>query len=148
MTTATDTEKQPATTRLTLDRRRVIDLIGENGFIIIFILWCLYLSITTPTFRTGTNLILVLRQSAIVGVVAIGETMVVLLGGIDALLAAILGITAVATAWSMVNGISLFGSQPVLLSAFPAAILGLAVGGFFGLINGLLVTRVKINSVI
>lgn len=148
MTSVTDTKKQQTTSRMTFDRRRVIDLVGENGFIIIFILWCVYLSFATQTFLTGTNIVLVLRQSAIIGIVAIGETMIVLLGGIDVSLAAILGITAVATTWSMVNGVSLFGSQPIILGAFPAAILGLAIGALFGLINGVLVTRVKINAVI
>ncbi len=142
------TGQKPATNRLTFDRRRLIDLVGENGFIIIFVLWCLYLSVATHTFLTVTNLTLVLRQSAIIGIVAIGETLIVLLGGMDISLASVLGITAVIGTWSMVNGISLFGSPPVFLGALPAAILALGVGAFIGLINGLLVTRVKINSVI
>ncbi len=64
------TERKPAANRLTFDRRHLIDLIGENGFIIIFVLWCLYLSLATHTFLTVTNLTLVLRQSAIIGIVA------------------------------------------------------------------------------
>jgi ribose transport system permease protein len=150
MTTATDTEKPAATpARPTFDRRRLIDFIGENGFIIIFVLWCVYLSLTTQTFLTVNNLTLVLRQSAIIGIVAIGETMVILLGGIDISLASVLGISAVGLVWTMVNGIRLPGSEtPIFLAAFPAAIVGILIGGLIGLANGLLVTRVKINAVI
>ncbi|HVO41000.1 MAG TPA: ABC transporter permease, partial [Aggregatilineales bacterium] len=133
---------------ITVNRRRVIDFIGENGFILIFILWCVYLSIATPTFLSMTNLALVFRQSAIVGIVAIGETMIVLLAGIDVSLASILGIAAVAMTWGMVNGVSVLGSPPIMLSAAVAALFGLAVGALIGLVNGLLVTRVKINAVI
>jgi ribose transport system permease protein len=150
MTTATDTEKPAATpARPTFDRRRLIDFIGENGFIIIFVLWCVYLSLTTQTFLTINNLTLVLRQSAIIGIVAIGETMVILLGGIDVSLASVLGISAVGLVWTMVNGIRLPGSETtIFLAAFPAAIVGILIGGLIGLANGLLVTRVKINAVI
>lgn len=127
----------------------MIDFVGENGFIIIFVLWCGYLGIATPTFFTVDNWTLVLRQSAIIGIVAIGETMVVLLGGIDVSLASALGISGVAATWAMVNGIALPGSnEPTIFAPLPAAVLGLLVGAFIGLINGLLVTRIKINPVI
>jgi ribose transport system permease protein len=146
---ASVSDSSPQISRPTLDRRRIIDFVGENGFIIIFVLWCVYLAFATQTFLTVNNLTLVLRQSAIIGIVAIGETLIVLLAGIDVSLAAILGISAVATAWSMVNGIALPGSsEPIFLPAFAASLFGLAVGAFLGLINGLLVTRVRINAVI
>jgi len=148
MTSITDSEKQGSTRRIQLERRQIIDLIGENGFIIIFVVWCIYLSLATSTFLTSTNLTLVLRQSAIVSIVAIGETMIVLLAGIDVSLASILGLSAVGAVWLMVNGISRPGGVPLILPALPAALIGIGIGGVIGLVNGLLVTRVKINSVI
>ncbi|MCC7446514.1 MAG: ABC transporter permease [Anaerolineae bacterium] len=149
MTTDRSASRSGSAASPRLDRRRVIDFIGENGFIIIFIVWCIYLGIATPTFFTVNNWTLVLRQSAIIGIVAIGETLVVLLGGIDVSLAAILGISAVASTWTMVNGITLPGSSdPIIFAPLPAALVALAVGAVAGLINGILVTRIKINPVI
>src|SRR5215813_9243057 len=116
MTSITDSEKQDSTRHIQLERRQIIDLIGENGFIIIFIVWCIYLSLATPTFLTSTNLTLVLRQSAIVSIVAIGETMIVLLAGIDVSLASILGLSAVGAVWLMVNGISRPGGVHLILT--------------------------------
>jgi len=60
-----------------------MDFVGENGFIVIFVLWCLFLSLATETFLTPRNILTVLQQSAIVGLVAIGEMLVMLTGAMD-----------------------------------------------------------------
>src|SRR5512136_3432563 len=83
------------------DRRRIIDLLGENGFIVIFILWCIFLTLTTDKFLTPNNIFTVLRQASIVSIVAIGEMLVMLLGAMDISLAAILGFSGVIVAGLM-----------------------------------------------
>ena len=121
------------------DRRRVVDLLGENGFIVIFILWCIFLTFATDKFLTPNNIFTVLRQASIVSIVAIGEMLVMLLGAMDISLAAILGFSGVIVAGLMTaNNLS-----PLL-----AASIGVAIGGAVGLCNGLLVTKVRINAVI
>ena len=123
-----------------VSRARLLDFISDNGFIVIFLLWCLFLSLSTSTFFTVSNLMTVLRQASIVGIVAIGETLIVLLGcGMDVSLASILGLAGVLATSSMVDG----GMPPVI-----AGLIGLALGGSVGLLNGLLVTRVGINGII
>jgi ribose transport system permease protein len=122
------------------DRAKIFEFLAENGFIIIFIIWCAFLSIATPTFLTVSNLMTVLRQASIIGIVAIGETLVVLLGaGMDISLASILGLSGVVVA----NGIVL-GGFPVL----PSVLAGVALGGLIGFFNGVLVTRVRINGMV
>jgi ribose transport system permease protein len=125
-----------------LSRRRVkraISVIGENGFIVIFILWCVFLSLATDAFLTPLNLFTVLRQTAIVSIVAIGEMLVMLIGGMDVSLAAILGFTGVfATGLMTRNGI-----PPAM-----AILIAIGMGGLVGLANGILVTKVRINAVI
>lgn len=121
------------------DRRRVIDLLGENGFIVIFILWCIYLSFATDKFLTANNIFTILRQASIVSIVAIGEMLVMLLGAMDISLAAILGFSGV-----MAAGLMTANNVPPLL----AILIGVVIGGAVGLINGWLVTKVRINAVI
>jgi ribose transport system permease protein len=114
-------------------------VIGENGFIVIFILWCVFLSLATDAFLTPLNLFTVLRQTAIVSIVAIGEMLVMLIGGMDVSLAAILGFTGVlATGLMTRNGI-----PPAL-----AILIAIGMGGVVGVVNGFLVTKVRINAVI
>jgi ribose transport system permease protein len=121
------------------DSRKIMGILGENGFIVIFFIWAVYLSLATNTFLKSENIFTVLRQAAIVSIVAIGEMLVMLLGGMDVSLAAILGFTGVFTAGMMVN----LNFAPAF-----AVILGVLLGGCVGGINGLLVTKVRINSVI
>jgi ribose transport system permease protein len=120
-------------------RQKILEIIGENGFIFIFILWFAILSLTTATFLNQQNLFTVLRQAAIISIVSIGEMLIMLLGGMDVSLGALLGFSGIVAVSLMVN----FNFSP-----FSACLASMAVGGGVGLINGLLVTKVRINSVI
>ncbi len=119
--------------------KRAVNFLGEQGFIIIFILWALLLSFTTDAFATPSNIFTILRQATIVGILAIGEHLIVLLGTMDVSLASILTLTGVAMAAALTH----FGLPPSL--AFPIVLL---IGALIGLINGLIVTRLKINPII
>jgi ribose transport system permease protein len=121
------------------DRRKILEVLGENGFIIIFIIWAVYLSLATDTFLTSKNVFTVLRQAAIVSIVGIGEMLIMLLGGMDVSLAALLGFSGVFMTGLMINF-----NFPTWL----AILVGVVLGGVVGAINGFLVTKVKINSVI
>jgi ribose transport system permease protein len=127
----------PAQTKVT--RQKVFEVIGENGFILIFIIWVVFLSLTTTTFLNQQNIFTVLRQAAIVSIVSIGEMLVMLLGGMDVSLGALLGFSGIVSASLMVN----YGVSPAI-----ACLASMAVGSLIGLINGFLVTKVRINAVI
>jgi ribose transport system permease protein len=116
----------------------MLDFVGENGFIVIFVLWCVILSFATDKFLTSRNILTILQQSAIVSIVAVGEMLVLLTGAMDVSLPAILMISGLLTASLIV------GDVPPL----PAALLGIGASGTIGLVNGLLVTKIKINPII
>ncbi|HEY59347.1 MAG TPA: ABC transporter permease [Anaerolineae bacterium] len=120
-------------------KRRIIEFLGEQGFIIIFILWATFLSFSTDSFATTNNLFTILRQATIIGILAIGEHMIVLLGTMDVSLAAVMSLTGVSMAAALVN----FGLHPIL-----AALTILTIGALIGLINGLVITHLKINPII
>jgi ribose transport system permease protein len=89
-------------------------------------------------FFTERNLANYARQISVVGIVALGEALVIIAGGIDLSVGSIIGLAAVSA--GMVSGAT---GLPVLGLAAP-----IAVGIVVGLINGLLVTRIRINSFI
>jgi ribose transport system permease protein len=121
-------------------RRRVLAFLADNGFILVFVLWCLFLGLATDTFLTTKNLMTVLRQSATIGIVAIGEALVVLMAaGMDVSIASTLGLTAVLVAVFMVK---------LQLPLALAAPLALACAAGVGLVTGLLVTKVRINGIV
>ncbi|MCU1619215.1 MAG: transporter permease [Modestobacter sp.] len=104
----------------------------------IFILLVLLVLIFVPTFFQGPNLLNVGRQSALVGIIAIGMTFVILTGGIDLSVGAILAVSGVTTAM-LIN-------QGMLLPA--AGACGLLVGAAIGVVNGLGVALLKIQPFI
>jgi ribose/xylose/arabinose/galactoside ABC-type transport system permease subunit len=89
--------------------------------------------VTTPSFYTSGNLNLVLFQLGIIGVTAIGQTFVLLIGGIDLSIGSVIGLTTVIVATT--TG----GSNKQLVLA---VLLAVAAGAAVGLINaGLVLLR-------
>jgi ribose transport system permease protein len=129
---------QPAPGSL-LSARGWINMLGEEGFVVIFVVWLLFLSFSTRAFATPDNIATVLRQAAVIAIIAIGEHFVVLLGTMDVSLPSILTVGGVFTGALMVNA-----HVPVL----PALGCVLVLGALLGLANGIIVTRLKINPII
>ena len=115
-----------------LDVRYVL---RSYGILISFIVICIVMTILSPVFLTVTNVLNVIRQSSIYGIMAIGMTFVILTGGIDLSVGSILAISGAIAAGSLKGGV---GFLPVLL-------LTLAVGVGCGLANGVLITMGRIT---
>ncbi|MFQ5421232.1 MAG: ABC transporter permease, partial [Anaerolineae bacterium] len=110
------------------------EFLQRYGLIFSFLLLCLVLSLLSDRFLTIDNLVNVLRQGTINGIIAIGMTLVILTAGIDLSVGAILALSAVITADLLQQD-----------TAVPLAITyGLGIGGLLGLVNGLVITRFKV----
>ncbi len=90
-------------------------------------------------FLEPRNLLNIVRFASENGIIAIGVTLVILTGGIDLSVGAVLALCAV--------GAAAFMTQYDLDTA-PTVLLVLALGGFVGVINGLVTTRFNIQSFI
>jgi fructose transport system permease protein len=90
-------------------------------------------------FLTGENLSLVLQQVMVVGVLAIGQTLIILTAGIDLSCGMVMALGGVV----MTKFATELGLHPALAMA-----CGIGITCLFGLINGLLVTKVKLPSFI
>jgi fructose transport system permease protein len=96
---------------------------------------CLFFASQSDRFLTGENLSLVLQQVAVVGVIAIGQTLVILTAGIDLSCGMVMAL----------GGIVMTKFATELGMPAPLAVLcGIGVTMLFGLANGLLVTKVKL----
>lgn len=94
---------------------------------------CILLSVLTPVFLSVNNIINVIRQVSINGILAAGMTMVIISGGID------LSVGSVAA----ICGAIVAGTQ-LKLGLAPAMLLSVATGALLGLINGLVITKGKV----
>jgi ribose transport system permease protein len=92
------------------------------------------LAIASPHFLTSTNLSSVVRQTAVINIMALGMTIIIISGGIDLSVGAILAMGGLLGTMAMERGMSI-----------PAGILiGILAGLVCGLINGLLIAKLNI----
>jgi ribose transport system permease protein len=101
---------------------------GQYALFILVVL-LIIAALSSPAFLTGTNITNLLLQMSIIGVVVMAELIIVLTGGIDISVGSALGLAAVLCA-------GLFGGFSVWL----ALLVGIAIGGIIGLVNGWLVS--------
>ncbi|NLF74314.1 MAG: ABC transporter permease [Chloroflexi bacterium] len=120
-------------------QRRIMRSLAEYGFVVMFFLWAVYLTLATDNFATTDNIFTILRQAAIIGITAIGAHFVILMGDMDLSAAAVISLSGVVMGEAMVNQ----GFAPI-----PAALAALVVGALVGLANGLIVTQLRINAII
>jgi ribose transport system permease protein len=106
----------------------------ESGVLVVLLVAFGALTLASDDFLTSNNLANLARQVSIFGILAIGQLMVILTGGIDLSVGSVLGLSGAVTAQLLVSG------MPVV----PSLLIGIAVGVALGLVNGLLVTRFKL----
>lgn len=118
----------------------------KYAIMIIFLVMVIALSILSPAFLQTRNLLNVVRQISVIGLVAIGVTMVIITGGTDLSSGSVIAVAAVVAAslaqrpdWAAAKYPALTG-LPVIVPI----IAGLIVGAIAGLINGVVVAKTKI----
>jgi fructose transport system permease protein len=94
-----------------------------------------FFSLRTDQFLTAGNFSLIIQQVMVVGTLAIGQTIIILTAGIDLSNGAIMAFGTI-----LMTKLAIGGNIPPLL----AIALGILVCAAFGLVNGLLVTRISL----
>ena len=112
-------------------RFRLLSLGGrlEIRMLALLIILGAVLSVISPYFLTISNIANVMDQSVVTGIVAIGQTFVILVAGIDLSVGSLVGVTGIVLGLSFA-----FANIPV------AIVLCLVSGGLFGLVNGAIIT--------
>jgi fructose transport system permease protein len=109
--------------------------ISQLGPFIALLIACIFFAITTDRFFSAENLSLILQQVMVVGVLAIGQTLIILTAGIDLSCGMVMALGSIV----MTKFAADFGLPTVL-----AVLCGIAVTVLFGFVNGLLVTTIKL----
>jgi ribose transport system permease protein len=109
---------------------KIKNFLRTQGSLIALVLLVIIIGTVRAEFRTFDNMLTVLRQASINGVIAFGMTCVILTGGIDISVGAALGLAAMLGAGFLKGGMNEFLAIPLML----------ALGAGFGVINGALIT--------
>lgn len=115
-----------------------IKISSEWTMFFAFVMLCVVFVILSPYFLTVSNIMNILMYSSTTGIVAVGMTMIILVSCIDISVGSIVGLAG------MLSGLTLADTnQPALAIA-----VGLGVGFVCGLLNGCLVTKIKMVPMI
>ncbi len=109
------------------------------GPVVALLLACVFFAVKSDRFLTGQNLSLIAQQVMVVGVVAIGQTFVILTGGIDLACGMVMALGSIVMTKLAVDT----GIEPHL-----AILCGLGVTVAFGWLNGILVTFIRLPAFI
>lgn len=123
----------PAGTRPLSAPRAFTDVVTRQHYLLILgvMIAAVLLRLFVPSFYNSDNVFNVLRQASILGMVALGQTLVLLVAGIDLSVGAVIGVTVVTLAEF---------SQGGTLALVPAIATVLVISAAIGALNGLLVT--------
>jgi fructose transport system permease protein len=136
-TDATSAAPTAATSALQL-ARRVVAAPAVGPFFAL-ILTAAFFSLKSDRFLQVQNLSLVLQQVMVVGVLAIGQTLIILTAGIDLSVGTVMALgQIVMTKLAVANGVP----------AIPALLLGILTCVGFGVLNGGLVTKIRLPAFI
>ena len=111
---------------------------SDMGILIALAAMCIYFSFATSAFLSAVNITNIARQISIVGICAIGMTMVILTGGIDLSVGSLIGLSAVVGSVLMSNGV------PMVIAVLLTLLVGVAVG----MINAGCINLLKIPPMI
>jgi ribose transport system permease protein len=127
-------DRSAAVSDVTQDARKPragINLLLSLTLLGLLLLMWLCLALSTSTFLTESNLINLMRQASLWAIIAVGQTFVIITGGIDLSVGAVVGFSGVVLAMALKAGL------PIWISI----LLTLGVGAFIGLFHGFGVIR-------
>ena len=121
---------------LSVKNARLSKFIREYAVLLPLILLFIILSFSSDSFFSTTNILNILNQQTPLAIIAIAGTFVIISGGFDLSTGAIFAVANVVAAWITVN----------LTSPTLGLMIAPLVGLILGIINGIIVTRLKIHS--
>lgn len=113
--------------------------VREMAMVLLIIVTCAIMAILSPYFLNLTNFLAIARGFSMEGIVTIGMALLLISGAFDLSVGAVMALTGIVTAMLIVD---------MDLPYFVAVLGGLGTGALIGSINGLLVTRIRINPLI
>ena len=111
--------------------KKISEIFKKYGIVIIFAVIVIALIIFTPSFRKPMNLINVIKQSSVNGIISFGMMLIIITGGIDLSCGSIVALSGVCASL-----LSHPGEYPVIVPILVAC----GIGVLFGIINGVGVT--------
>ena len=115
-----------------------IKLGRESGIVVALVMMIIVFSLIDPIYLSSSNIVDIVKQSTINGLLGIGITLAIITGGIDLSIGSTFAIVIVSVGKLLVSGVN----------PFLAFALGIILGFSLGIVNGILVAKVKLQPFI
>ncbi len=122
------------------------NLIRQAALVPVLIVVLIVGAVASPFFFTVDNIAGIAQQISALAVTVVGESLILLIGGMDLSLESTYGLAPMVAAW-MILPIADYGNG-LQLSPFVGILILLAVGAAVGLVNGLLIVKARLNGFI
>ena len=106
-----------------------------SGIILVIIVVCIFMNFRSENFLTTNNILNILRQISVYGILACGMAFAMMTGGIDLTVGSIAGVSGAVTALFVTRG-----TMPLIL----AMLVSIILGAIIGLITGFVISRTGI----
>ena len=123
-----------------------VSVLREVALLPVLVLLLVVGSVVSPAFLTVSNFAGIGQQSSALGVVVVGESLILMIGGMDLSLESTYGLAPMVAAWLIVP-VSAYGNG-MDLNPYLGLLVVLAVGAVIGLVNGLLIVKGRLNGFI
>lgn len=131
--------EQPTTRRLSrMLHTDLSDMFSRVSLLVFLAALIVYFGLSAQHFASANNAWIILQSVAIVGIVSIGQTLAIVSGGFDLSTSGVVPLGSILFADFMNHGDGLAG----------AVVLTLLIGAGVGLVNGLVIAKLKINPLI
>jgi ribose transport system permease protein len=118
------------------NNQRLVDVLIRNSMVIVLVIVMIYFASQNDRFATIQNFRTILIAAAPFALVALGQTLVILTGGIDLSVGSVIAVSAMSAAW-----LSLAMPDRIWL----AMLLAIVAGAFAGLVNGLVIAYLNVT---
>jgi len=118
---------------------RSIFRVRESIMVVLILITCVIMTLLSPYFLSSTNFLAIARGFSMEGIVTIGMVLLLIAGAFDLSVGSVMAFTGIITAILITD---------MNLPYVVAVLGGLLTGLFIGFINGLMVTRLRINPLI
>ena len=110
----------------------------ESGIVVALVMMIIVFSLIDPIYLSSSNIVDIVKQSTINGLLGIGITLAIITGGIDLSIGSTFAIVIVSVGKLLVSGVN----------PFLAFAIGIILGFSLGIVNGILVAKVKLQPFI
>lgn len=122
----------------TFNNEKLKKIVFQYSIAIILLVLCCVMSVLSSAFYSPKNLINIVKQVAVTGLIAYGTTFIIITGGIDLSSGAVVALVGVLAASMNVSGVPL----PIVIAA------GMLIGAVCGLVSGVIISYTNVPAFI